>query len=147
MRHREAAINALQAIGGHIGFGQNAASGCFRPFSGLLPSVWNERIDSIDLGNTTFSDGDIGLLRCIRDVQSLNLCRTKVSDASLAEIEMLRCLSVLDVSETNLTPDGIVELQLRLPHCSIRPDVIRSSTIRLLRDELKRSPRLDSQGE
>lgn len=78
------------------------------------------RLRSLNLSEMRVTDAELENLKGLTALQSLDLSETRVTDAGLEHLKGLTALQSLDLSGTRVTSTGVRELQKALPHCSIR---------------------------
>ena len=70
-----------------------------------------DRIGSVDLHGSTFTDADLGgLTSKLTNLQSLRLSDSPVTDAGLVHLSGLSRLAVLDLSKTHVSDAGLFHL-------------------------------------
>jgi WD40 repeat protein len=77
------------------------------------------RLDSLNLSELRVTDAELENLEGLTALQSLDLSETPVTDAGLKHLKGLTTLQSLDLSGTRVTNAGLRKLRKALPHCSI----------------------------
>jgi Leucine-rich repeat (LRR) protein len=78
------------------------------------------RLDSLNLSELRVRDTELRHLKGLTALQSLDLSDTPVTDAGLKHLRELTTLQSLDLSGTKVTSAGVRKLRKALPNCSIR---------------------------
>ena len=81
-----------------------------------------KQLESLWLWETQVSDQSLVQLQNLSMIQELDLdLNPQLTDACLVHLQGLKNLKRLNLSRTGITPQGIADLQRRLPNATIKP--------------------------
>jgi hypothetical protein len=70
-----------------------------------------DRLDHLDLSESSISDAGLHYLRDLSSLESLYLARTGITDAELVHLEPLRRLEILSLDRTAVTNKGLIDTE------------------------------------
>jgi hypothetical protein len=119
VRERVAAIEAIEKLGGNVGFDSKKP---FRPtwLRSLVGDNTPGEVIEVAIHNPQFSDADLIHLTGLPELNYLYLNKTHVTDAGLARLVKLKKLKVLSLWRSKeVTDAGLTDLKTALPNIQI----------------------------
>jgi hypothetical protein len=108
MKRAEATVDAIQKVGGTVGYDNGTGPACFRK---VLGNHYFADVSQVFLDNTQITDTGLECLRGLAQLQDLALDKTQITDAGLAHLKELAQLQNLALDETQVTDAGLEHLK------------------------------------
>ena len=87
---------------------------------GLLPHP--EKLVSLNMAQSRFTDGEAAHLAKMKNLESLNLSETAITDAVIDTLSRMTSLKQLTLTQTGISEEGMNRLRKTLTHCAIRAE-------------------------